>query len=111
MQEPDALRRFPSRPTRVRANHGQYPASTQGHTTINPASSAFLFSPQKTDIIGPFMAAPCKARTTGVGVLPSYFLGMWTRYERSRPSTFRLRVWSPGFNIGSAAQKGGGEKE
>ena len=42
-----------------------------GYTTMNPASSDFLFSPENQTIIGPFIAAPCRASTTGVGFFGS----------------------------------------
>ena len=70
---------------------------------MNPASSDFIQSAEESHhrLVH---RETVQSENDGRGDLASYSLGMWTRYERSRPSTFKLRVWSPGFNIGGAVK-------
>ena len=50
-----------------------------GETTMKPAWSALLLSPQKPAWSRASAQAPCRLRTTGVGFLGSYFGGTWSR--------------------------------
>ena len=77
---------------------------------MNPASSAFLFSPQKTAIIGPFMAAPCKASTTGVGRLTVVFLGNVDQIRAIPTVHLQSAGMIPRLQHRVGAQEGGNEK-